>query len=214
MKVYLHEITEQGTDVAFGESDPWACESVARTDESQESSRAFASRPLKGHMTLRKVDEVVVITGTVKTEVHLLCSRCATPFAMACSPGFQTLFCKDPAMAGIAHLDKDKKGRATGKVLGRLKGHARHAHDFAGQDSKEADLDITYLAEDWIDLGDVLTEQIQLLVPFQPLCSESCKGICAQCGADLNKGRCACSKLKKDGAFSALKNLKIPAPHS
>lgn len=211
MKVYLHEITEQGTDVAFSKDDSWAADAVARVDESDELPRAQAPRPLSGNLNLRKVDEVVVITGNLKTEVRLLCSRCATPFAMACSPSFAALYCRDPAMAGIAHLDKDKKGRATGKIVGRLQGHARHAHDFAGDDTKEADLDITYLSEEWVELADVLTEQLQLLVPFQPLCSEDCKGICAQCGADLNKGRCACSKLQKNNAFSALKNIRIPA---
>lgn len=211
MKVYLHEITEQGTDIAFSKDDSWAADAVARVDESDELPRAQAPRPLSGNLNLRKVDEVVVITGNLKTEVRLLCSRCATPFAMACNPSFAALYCRDPAMAGIAHLDKDKKGRATGRIVGRLQGHARHAHDFAGDNTKEADLDITYLSEDWVELADVLTEQLQLLVPFQPLCSEDCKGICAQCGADLNKGRCACSKLQKNNSFSALKNIRIPA---
>jgi len=223
MKVYLHEITEQGTDVTFGSQDAWALNAIACVDESNDSLQPSAprslperapQRPIQGQLTLRKVDDVVVISGHVKTEVQLLCSRCATQFGFSCSPNFQSLYCRDPAMAGIAHLDKDKKGRATGKVVGRLKGHARHAHDFEGQDSKEADLDITYLSEEWVDLADVLTEQIQLLVPFQPLCTESCKGICAQCGADLNKGRCACSKLQKNNAFSSLKNIRIPASNS
>ncbi len=213
MRVYLHEITEQGTELKFGQDDTWAPAAVARADEQSPQPRK-GTRPLEGRIFLRKVDEVVVLDGNLRTEVELLCSRCATPFALACSPNFQTLLCRDPAMAGIAHVDKDKQGRSTGKVVGRLHGHARHAHDFEGQDQKNADLDITYLAEDWIELGDVVTEQVQLLVPFQPLCEEGCKGICANCGADLNKGRCACSKLQKNSPFSALKNLRVPASHS
>ena len=217
MKVYLHEITEQGTELDFGQQDNWAMDAVSRVDEAgavQPPRAGTPARPLKCHLTLRKVDEVVVIDGSLKTEVQLLCSRCANPFHLACSPAFTSLFCTDPAMAGIAHLDKDKQSRATGKIIGRLKGHARHAHDFDGEDAKNADLDITYLSEDWVELSDVLTEQIQLLVPFQPLCSEDCKGICANCGADLNKGRCACSKIQKSNAFSVLKNLRVPAQNS
>ena len=212
MRIYLHEITEQGTDVTFGPKDAWAEAAVSRADETTELAPAQKStRPLQGNLTLRKVDEVVVIDGRIKTELHLLCSRCATPFSFACTPSFQTLLCSDPATAGVAHLDKDKQGRATGKVVGRLQGRARHAHDFEGENQKTSDLDITYLTEDWIELEDVLTEQVQLLVPFQPLCKEDCKGICANCGADLNKGRCACSKLQKKSPFSALKNLRFPA---
>lgn len=70
------------------------------------------------------------------------------------------------------------------------------------------DLDITYLSEDTIDLKAVLTEQLQLQVPFQPLCREDCKGICFNCGADLNVGRCACAKVTKANPFAALKELK------
>lgn len=209
MRVYLHEITEQGTELKFGKSDAWAQEAVARADETSELADHKA-RALEGRLSLRKVDEVVVVDGQIRTEIGLLCSRCATPFSLACSPAFQSLFCRDPATAGIAHLDKDKQGRTTGKVVGRLQGRARHAHDYEGEDQKNSDLDITYLAEDWIEIGDILTEQVQLLVPFQPLCDEECKGICANCGADLNKGRCACSKIKKSSPFAALKNLKIP----
>ncbi|MFN7685963.1 MAG: YceD family protein [Oligoflexia bacterium] len=221
MRIYLHEITEQGTEVTFGPGphspgphtkDAWAEAAVSRADEISELAPAQkSSRPLEGRLTLRKVDDVVVIDGRIQTELHLLCSRCATPFSFACAPSFQTLFCRDPATAGVAHLDKDKQGRTTGKVVGRLQGRARHAHDFEGENQKTSDLDITYLSEDWIELEDVLTEQVQLLVPFQPLCKEDCKGICAHCGADLNKGRCACSKLQKQSPFSALKSLRFPA---
>jgi uncharacterized protein len=208
MRVYLHEITEQGTELSFAQNDTWAQAAVARVDEDKTPS---GPRPLDGQITLRKVDDVVVVDGRMRTEVHLLCSRCASSFSLGCSPAFQTLFCQDPAMAGIAHLDKDKQGRATGKVVGRLKGKARHAHDFEGEDQKDSDLDITYLSEDWIEIADILTEQLQLLVPFQPLCNEDCKGICPHCGADLNKGRCACAKLKKPSPFAALNSLKLPA---
>ena len=165
----------------------------------------------QGDLTLRQVDGVVVVTGHVDTEVELLCSRCAAPYRMKCSPQVSALYCRDPQMAGIAHLETDKQGRTTGKVAGKLGGHARHAHDFAGEGSTHQDLDITYLSEDQIDLSSVLSEQIQLLVPFQPLCSETCKGICANCGADQNRGRCACAKIQPANAFSALKNLRFGA---
>ena len=108
-------------------------------------------------------------------------------------------------MAGVAHQE------AGGKVAGTTKGFARHAHNSAEDALIESgqDLDITYLSQDFIDLADVLTEQLQLQVPFQPLCKESCKGVCTQCGADLNVGRCACAKITKATPFSVLKDFKV-----
>ncbi len=218
MKLFLHEISELGTEVHFTEKDKWALDAVALVDERAEpvlaSSASLAPRPLEGDLTLRQVDGVIVVQGQIRTEVELLCSRCASSYRMPCSPHFSALFCRDPSMAGIAHLDTDKQGRTTGKVIGKLSGHARHAHDFAGEGSLHQDLDITYLPEDLIDLSNVLTEQLQLVMPFQPLCNEDCKGICANCGADQNRGRCACARIQPSNAFSALKNLRIGASKS
>ncbi len=43
-----------------------------------------------------------------------------------------------------------------------------------------------------IELDDVIREEILLSFPAKILCSDSCKGLCARCGADLNKERCRC----------------------
>ncbi|MEN9723836.1 MAG: hypothetical protein RJB38_1822 [Pseudomonadota bacterium] len=210
MKLFLHEISELGTEVRFTEKDKWAWDAIASADESgAESSLTPTTRRLSGDLILRQVDGVVVVQGKLDTEIELFCSRCASAFRMACTPQISALFCRDPSMAGIAHLDVDKQGRTTGKVVGKLQGRARHAHDFDGEGSVNQDLDITYLSEEMIDLSSILTEQVQLLIPFQPLCSENCKGICAHCGADQNKGRCACAKIQSGNAFSALKNFKL-----
>ena len=114
-------------------------------------------------------------------------------------------------MAGIGHLETSQ---GVSKPAGQNKGFARHAHDFGSSEDEKSgesgqDLDITYLSQDYIELGDVLTEQLRLEIPFQPLCKESCRGICTQCGADLNAGRCACAKISKQSPFRALKNLKL-----
>ena len=45
-----------------------------------------------------------------------------------------------------------------------------------------------------LPLDDVLTTDIILSLPFQFLCSEDCKGICAGCGKNLNRETCVCKK--------------------
>lgn len=119
-------------------------------------------------------------------------------------------------MAGVAHLQRRKEDdMEIAKPVGQNHGFARHAHNYEADDESTfggesgQDLDITYISEDFIELGDVLSEQLRLQVPFQPLCKEDCKGMCAQCGADLNLGRCACAKLAKATPFSVLKDLKL-----
>ena len=41
-------------------------------------------------------------------------------------------------------------------------------------------------------------EALLLKVSTFPLCSEACKGRCAQCGKNLNEGACACEQATRD----------------
>lgn len=215
MKIYLNELSDLETELELTQAEAWVAAAVARVDEKLDEPTPpkpnAPARPVEVRFSMMKVDDVVVINGHVDTYVQLVCSRCATSFHFQTRPDFSALFCKDPEMAGVGHLKMQTKGPGKGefKPSGHTKGHARHAHDANHDTSSSGDLDITYLSDDFIELGDVLTEQLQLQVPFQPLCKETCKGMCTQCGADLNQGRCACAKLNKNTAFSVLQNLKL-----
>lgn len=212
MKIYLHEITDQETELDFthdeNHEEKWLAQAVQKVDEDTSSGSPSAPkaepRPVQAHFSLRQVDGVVVVSGSIDTHVQLLCSRCAGGFRFETHPQFSALFCKDPVMAGVGHLQQS--GRDKGKPGGQNKGFARHAHDSDSDAASEAgmDLDITYLSQDYIDLGEILTEQLRLQIPFQPLCKETCKGICSNCGADLNVGRCACAKLTTASPFAVL----------
>jgi uncharacterized protein len=60
-----------------------------------------------------------------------------------------------------------------------------------------------------VDVTDDLREAIILSFPRFPLCDEACKGLCSQCGKDLNKGPCGCSGGKEGGAWDALNSLSL-----
>lgn len=211
MKIYLHQISDMETKLEFTQDDSWVSQVVFRIDEHVEgSTRPPQPRPIHAHLSLRKVDDVVVVSGKIESYIELVCSRCATLFQHACRPSFSALFCKDPVMAGVAHLQRQETG-ASARPMGQNQGFARHAHDH-DEDVVQAegkDLDITYLSHEYIELGDVLAEQLQLQVPFQPLCKETCLGMCSNCGADLNSGKCACSKIKVTTPFSVLRDIKL-----
>lgn len=213
MKIFLHEITDQETRLEFTQDEPWVLNAVLRADENVEKAvDPKKSRPVHFKVNLSKVDDVVVVSGKIETFIELVCSRCANTFQHTCNPGFSGLFCKDPVMAGVAHLQKQDEDRGqVSRPIGQNQGFARHAHnpDDDQNIAEGKDLDITYLSHDYIDLSEVLAEQLQFQVPFQPLCKESCKGICSHCGTDLNIGRCACAKIKSHHPFSVLSDFKV-----
>jgi uncharacterized protein len=43
-----------------------------------------------------------------------------------------------------------------------------------------------------IDLEKILMEQVNLFIPFNPTCTPDCKGLCPNCGANLNYEECQC----------------------
>ena len=79
-----------------------------------------------------------------------------------------------------------------------------------GAEVAAGDLDVFPFDGETLDLEPLLREQFVLAVPFAPLCREDCKGLCPQCGIDLNSGTCACEK-PIDPRLAALKGLKFPS---
>ena len=61
--------------------------------------------------------------------------------------------------------------------------------------------------EETIDLTECILEDILLGLPMKVLCSADCKGICPQCGADINVGQCGCKPRPNVTALSELDKL-------
>ena len=62
---------------------------------------------------------------------------------------------------------------------------------------------------DSVDVTADLREEILLHLPGFAVCSEACRGVCPQCGANLNEGPCACEKDEGPNPFSALDGLNL-----
>ena len=62
---------------------------------------------------------------------------------------------------------------------------------------------------DSVDITEDLREEILLHVPAFAVCSADCKGMCPQCGVNLNKGSCDCKTEEGPTPWSALDNLSL-----
>jgi uncharacterized protein len=58
-----------------------------------------------------------------------------------------------------------------------------------------------------LELDEAIREELILAAPRYPECREDCKGICPNCGKDLNLGPCGCSP-KPDPRWAGLEALK------
>jgi uncharacterized protein len=80
-----------------------------------------------------------------------------------------------------------------------------------GPDDQDAEGDVYALPPrgDELDLREAVREQVLLQAPEFALCSEACRGLCPQCGADLNAGTCDCVPEQAVSPWDALRNVKF-----
>jgi uncharacterized protein len=78
-------------------------------------------------------------------------------------------------------------------------------YSFANKVVNETDLIVPDDAQ--IDLAPMLREYALLEVPINPICKPDCKGLCVECGQDLNLADCGHHQPEDDSPFSVLKKL-------
>jgi len=62
-----------------------------------------------------------------------------------------------------------------------------------------------------VDLADDVRDEVLLRLPHYPLCQPDCRGLCPQCGRNLNQGPCGCAAPPVPGPWAALNALTLPA---
>lgn len=129
-------------------------------------------------MDVHKDGDAYRATGRVATRVQLECGRCLEAFEIPVDSPFELRY--------VPHVDT------------------------AGEEEREVeedDLTTAFYRNETIDLGELMHEQFVLALPMKPLCDEACRGLCAQCGTNLNKGTCDCKPAWTDPRLAALKGI-------
>jgi uncharacterized protein len=60
----------------------------------------------------------------------------------------------------------------------------------------------------FVDIAEDVRQTVLLAVPLKLLCREDCRGLCPQCGRNLNEGTCSCAREQGDARWETLKSLK------
>jgi uncharacterized protein len=76
-------------------------------------------------------------------------------------------------------------------------------------DLRAEDLEFSFYEGEEIDLSPLVGEQVLLALPTRPLCKEDCRGLCPQCGANLNREVCGCRSAMLEPRFGILRTLKV-----
>ncbi|HWN67736.1 MAG TPA: DUF177 domain-containing protein [Haliangium sp.] len=155
-------------------------------------------------------DENVFVRGPLRGWIEVACSRCLGPARVTLDDDLAVTYLPRARLPQPAANDA-----ADGVDSEPPRGSKRRAVAAAGTaaaevDEKELgaeltddDLDLYGYDGEEIDLTPLFRDQVVLAVPFAPLCSEDCKGLCPQCGVDRNLETCDC-KPPVDPRWAAL----------
>lgn len=67
--------------------------------------------------------------------------------------------------------------------------------------------DIIYYKKGILDLDEYILMEVASSLPMKTLCDENCRGLCPECGIDLNKESCTCQDDYIDPRFEQLKDF-------
>jgi len=77
-----------------------------------------------------------------------------------------------------------------------------------GEELTESDdVEILDYSAQTIDLSRRLAALVSQNISLKPLCSQACKGLCPECGTNLNMGACGCGTRQADPRWHTLKTL-------
>jgi uncharacterized protein len=82
-----------------------------------------------------------------------------------------------------------------------------HQGRWAEEDLAGGGGDLTWYEGEEIDVSPMLRERMLLALPTLPLCRDGCRGLCAQCGSNLNAGPCDCAADAGDPRLAVLRTL-------
>ncbi len=136
------------------------------------------------HHGKHQVIKDIRLRGRLSTGLELACARCLEPVPQQVEREFDLLYRPLGADAGRDELSVT-----------------------------DAEAEIGYYQGEGILLEDVLREQVLLALPVKITCRQDCKGLCPQCGRNLNQEACSCVVPAEDPRWAALKDIRGRLEH-
>lgn len=93
----------------------------------------------------------------------------------------------------------------------KLSSHFQLSYLFTNKPEGSEELNIKFLTpdEDKIDISNDVIEYAKLSIPLKRICKEDCKGLCPNCGTNLNEKQCDCRTDKNLDVWEPLKKIKF-----
>ena len=136
------------------------------------------------HHGKHQIIKDIRLRGDLATSLELVCARCLEPVQQDVKRSFELLYRPVGVDAGRDELSVT-----------------------------DAEAEIGYYQGQGILLEDVLREQLLLALPLKITCREDCRGLCPQCGVNLNQHQCSCVTTLPDPRWSVLEEIRGRLEH-
>jgi uncharacterized protein len=134
--------------------------------------------PLEVQVVAELVNGEIRVSGHLHTRLDLVCSRCLEQVPEEVARDFDLFYRPLRSIAREEELHL-----------------------------KTDDTEVGFFEGDGLFLADVLAEQVNLAVPMKVICRSDCRGLCPQCGANLNAEECRCDSPNGAAARLAPRTL-------
>lgn len=147
---------------------------------SQQDNITFGD-PVRGTLTACWAGDVIEVSGHIATSVETACARCLMPVKSDLSVDLMLCY-SSKSEDEIESEEVEIRSEDLGLIL------------YSGLE---------------IDLRPDLAQEIVMAIPQQLLCDQACRGLCPECGMNLNQGQCDCEKPVFHAGLAALKNFQL-----
>ncbi len=136
-------------------------------------------RPLNVDLEIQKRSDHIRVQGTLQGTLQVACHRCLKPFSWPLDEKVDVYLVQEDSLKRSEETELEAK-----------------------------DLDYEFFDGIIIEIDQLVAEQIFLALPVKILCSENCRGLCSNCGADLNEEPCSCEKNSARSPIVGLEAMK------
>lgn len=135
-----------------------------------EPADADLAGPLHVHLNLDRRGDEIWIRGKARGEARMECGRCLAGYLQNLDLEFDVFCAKVQYSNVVSHKAVDEEDGGI------------HPHDGRV-----------------LSIDGEIREAVILGLPMQPLCRETCAGLCPRCGEDRNQGPCRCARTAASG---------------
>ena len=132
--------------------------------------------PLEVHGAASLLEGEIEIRGQLSTTMEAVCARCLDPVLHPVHRNFDLVYRSIRTMTRSDEFEVPRGEEELG-----------------------------FYHEKGVRLEDVAKEQVLLSLPMKSVCRDDCRGLCPQCGCNLNRESCSCASRRMDPRWERLR---------